>query len=81
MTVNTLLDNIHRLHTTPMGADRIRRNLGWDTVDVVARCQAVILDKSCRIDRAGKNWYCEMDHVRITVNASSYTIITAHMIT
>lgn len=57
MTVNTLLDNIHRLHTTPMGADRIRRNLGWDTVDVVARCQAVILDKSCRIDRAGKNWY------------------------
>ena len=28
----------------------------------------------------GKNWYCEIDSVKITVNYYSYTIITAHII-
>ncbi|MDE5910121.1 MAG: DUF3781 domain-containing protein [Lachnospiraceae bacterium] len=26
----------------------------------------------------GKNWYCEVDGIKITVNAHSYTIITAY---
>ena len=30
-----LIENIDRLHTTPMGADRIKRNLKLDTDDVV----------------------------------------------
>ena len=35
---NDLLENIEKLHTTPMGVDRIRRNLslGDDVKDVVA---------------------------------------------
>ena len=34
----------------------------------------------CRIARQGKNWYCEIENIRIAVNAYSYTIITAHTI-
>jgi hypothetical protein len=38
----------------------------------------MITDATCRISRKGKNWYCENKGVVITVNASSYTVITAH---
>ena len=30
-----LLDNINKMHTTELGADRIKRNLKIDIVDVV----------------------------------------------
>ena len=30
------------------------------------------------IMRNGKNFYCTNDSIQITVNASTYTIITAH---
>ena len=39
-----------------------------------------VLDKKCNIYKQGKNWYCEIDNVRLTVNSYSYTIITAHII-
>ncbi|MBQ6478764.1 MAG: DUF3781 domain-containing protein [Erysipelotrichaceae bacterium] len=35
-------------------------------------------EADCHIYRDGKNFYCEYEDIRITVNASSYTIITAH---
>lgn len=76
----TLLDNINKLHTTEMGADRIRRNLQLDGVEVVEYCKTKVLDQNCEIYRQGKNWYCEIDGQKITVNAHSYTIITAHRI-
>ena len=75
---NVLLDNIDRLHTTEMGQDRIRRNLVLGEADAVAFCKKKILADGCAIYRQGKNWYCEIDGMRITVNAHSYTIITAH---
>ena len=77
---NELLENIEKLHTTPMGVDRIRRNLslGDDVKDVVAFCQQKILDDKAEITRQGKNWYVKIDGCIITVNAYSYTIITAH---
>lgn len=31
-----LIENIDRLHTTPMGIDRIKRNLKLDTDDAVS---------------------------------------------
>lgn len=74
-----LLDNIDHLHTTEMGVDRIRKNLRLDSIDVVAYCKNKILNENCHIHRQGKNWYCEIDGIQITVNAHSYTIITAHM--
>lgn len=77
---NELLENIEKLHTTPMGVDRIRRNLSLvdDVKDVVAFCQQKILDDKAEITRQGKNWYVKIDGCIITVNAYSYTIITAH---
>ena len=77
---NELLQNINRLHTTPMGIDRIKRNLGLGEAvrDVVEFCKKAILRDDCQIKRQGKNWYCQIDGKIITVNAYSYTIITAH---
>lgn len=76
---NILLSHIDKIHTTDMGIGRIRRNLKFDTADVVGYCKAKIMDEGCNIYKQGKNWYCEIDNMKITVNSYSYTIITAHM--
>lgn len=72
-----LLNDIDKVHTTVMGVDRIKKNLNL-TDDVVDYCKKKILDKNCNIYKQGKNWYCEVDNIIITVNSYSYTIITAH---
>ena len=59
----SLLENTDKIHTTQMGVGRIKRNLKLDTDDVVGYCISKIKDDGCII----------------TVNASSYTIITAHL--
>lgn len=64
-----LFNNIDKVHTTEMGIDRIKKNLKLDTDDVVEYCKNKVLDK---------NWYCEIDNIKITINSYSYTIITAH---
>lgn len=75
---NILRSNIEKIHTTPMGEERIRKNLQMKDFDTVEYCKALIASENCRMNRQGKNWYCENRDVRITVNASNYTIITAH---
>ena len=75
-----LLSNIDKIHTTEMGIDRIKKNLKLNTDDVVEFCKNKILDKNCNIYKQGKNWYCEIDNIKITINSYSYTIITAHTI-
>lgn len=75
-----LLSNIDKIHTTGMGIDRIKMNLKLDTNDVVKFCKNKILDNNCDIYKQGKNWYCEIDNIKITINSYSYTIITAHLI-
>ena len=72
-----LLDNIDKIHTTEMGAGRISKNLGISG-DVVEYCKEKILKKESIAERKGKNYYVNIDDCIITVNASSYTIITAH---
>ena len=74
-----LLSNIDKIHTTEMGIDRIKKNLKLNTDDVVEFCKNKILDKNCNIYKQGKNWYCEIDNIKITINSYSYTIITAHL--
>ena len=51
-----LLQNLDKLHTTPMGVDRIRRNLGLgdDITDVVSWCKNQIESTEARIVRKGK---------------------------
>ena len=75
-----LLNNIDKVHTTEMGIDRIKKNLKLDTDDVVDYCKNKVLDKKSLIYRKGKNWYIENGAIKITINATSYTIITAHTI-
>lgn len=74
-----LLNNIGKVHITEMGIDRIKKNLKLDIDNVVEYCKNKILDENSNIYKKGKNWYCEIDNIRITVNVFSYTIITAHI--
>lgn len=73
-----IITNIEKLHTTEMGVGRIKKNLSLETDDVVEWCKTRIMAKEAVITRNGKNWYVEVDNCVITVNAYSYTIITAH---
>ncbi len=74
---NTLLENIEKLHTTELGILRIRKNLQLDDENVVLFCKQKAKEAS-NIVRKGKNWYVTVDDFVITINAHSYTIITAH---
>jgi len=69
---------MQNIHTTPLGAKRIKRNLNLTTDDVVLWCKQKI--KQAKIERKGKNWYATTDNCIITINANSLTIITAHLI-
>lgn len=79
-THNDLLVNLSRLHTTEMGVERIKRNLSLDVEDVVEWCRDRIADSDAAVSRRGKNWYAVIGNCKITVNANSYTIITAHKV-
>ena len=70
---------ISTIHTTELGAERIKRNLDLQTDDVVSWCKHKI-EQADEIIRKGKNWYIYTNNSIITVNAHSYTIITAHKI-
>lgn len=80
MEKEILLSNIDKIHTTKMGIGRIKKNLKLDTDDVVEYCKNKIRNKECNIYKQGKNWYIEIDNIKITINSYSYTIITAHKI-
>ena len=73
-----LLSNIDKIHTTALGVERIKRNLCLDVEDVVGWCKQKVQDENSSIIRKGKNWYINTDNCIITINANSYTIITAH---
>ncbi len=73
-----LINNIDKLHTTELGEVRIKRNLSLECADTVKWCRDRILSPEAVIGRRGKNWYITVNGCIITVNAYSYTIITAH---
>lgn len=75
---NELLENLDNIHTTELGIGRIRKNLSLDTDNVVEWCKEKIQSPNAVITRKGKNWYICVEGCIITVNAFSYTIITAH---
>lgn len=77
-----LLSNLDKIHTTEMGIDRINKNLKFNNNKndyIIEYCKNKIANKKCNIYKQGKNWYCEIDNIVITVNSYSYTIITAHI--
>ena len=73
-----LLNNIHKLHTPKLGIDRIQKNLELDSENIVDYIESLILNENCNIYKKGKNFYCEANNIKICINSSSYTIITAH---
>ena len=73
-----LIANLAKLHTTELGAVRIRRNLALDCDDTIAWCRDMISSPEAVIKRKGKNWYITVEGCIITINAYSYTVITAH---
>ncbi|MDD4849699.1 MAG: DUF3781 domain-containing protein [Gemmiger sp.] len=75
---NELIRNIEKVHTTELGVARIKKNLSFDTDDVVEWCKSKIIGQDATLERKGKNWYVTVQDSVITVNAYSFTIITAH---
>ena len=75
---NNLFLNLDKVHTTKLGEERIKRNLDVKVDNIVNYCIDKIKNKNTVIYRVGKNYYCEVDNIKITINVSSYTIITAH---
>ena len=75
--MNELITNHEKLHTTELGVVRIKRNLDLTSDDVVGWCREKV-KVADDIVRRGKNWYVYARDVVITVNAHSFTIITAH---
>ena len=73
-----LLRNLDKVHTTEMGVDRIKRNIEVDVEDIVSYCIDKIKQDNAVIEKKGKNYYVNVDGIIITVNASTYTLITAH---
>ena len=76
--MNDLLNNLDKLHTTELGVQRIKRKFGLEADDPVAWCKTKIMQAD-DIMRRGKNWYAYAGNAVITVNAHSYTIITAYV--
>jgi hypothetical protein len=74
---NDLLNNLEKIHSTELGILRIKRNLELETKDVVGWCKQKI-KQTDNIYRKGKNWYVSFGNCIFTINAHSYTIITAH---
>ena len=77
-SVREFLNNLDKIHITELGTERVKKNLALEIGDVVGWCRQKVLNAD-QILRRGKNWYVYFENVIITVNANSYTVITAHV--
>ena len=77
---NELFKNIDRLKTTLNGAIRIKKNLKINSVNPVEWCKTQIKSKNSTVHKEGKNYYVKANGYEITINSSSFTIITAHVL-
>jgi len=76
---NDLIENINKIHSTELGIIRVKNNLELKTNDVIIYCKKIIKEAD-NINKKGKNWYVYKGDCIITINANSYTVITAHRI-
>lgn len=77
MHKEALLENVDKIHTTEMGVSRIQRNLGIAD-EPVGYCITKLKKQDSKVKKEGKNYYVDVDDCIITINSSSYAIITAH---
>lgn len=75
----TLIENIDKIHTTEMGVGRIQKNLGIHE-EPVSYCISKLKQDNSTVTKEGKNYYVNADDCRITINSTSFTIITSHKI-
>ena len=73
-----LLNSLDKLHTTKLGEERIRKNIGENVPNVIEWAKTQITRSDADIKRVGKNYQVTAGRYRITVNAGSLTLITAH---
>ena len=77
MHKRVLLENVEKIHTTEMGIGRIQKNLGINE-EPVSYCISKLKQDNSVVRKEGKNYYVDVDDCTITINSSSFTIITAH---
>ena len=77
-TDNQIDEIANKIHTTELGIERIRKNLSLDEENVILWCKEFIKSKDVKILRKGKNFYITKNDIILTINANSYTVITAH---
>lgn len=80
MNNKELLLNINKIHTTKLGHERIIKNLQLTEIDVVEYLKKRVLNENCKTYKKGKNYYCQIDNIIVTINSHNYCIITAHLI-
>ena len=76
---NDLIENINKIHSTELGIIRVKKNLELKTNDIIKYTKKIIKEAD-NINRKGKNWYVYKRDCIITINANSYTMITAYRI-
>ena len=77
MHKKVLIENIKKIHTTEMGVGRIQKNLGIAD-EPVGYCISKLKQENTVVKKEGKNYYVDVDDCIITINSTSFTIITAH---
>lgn len=76
--MDMLIKHLNDIHTKPMGYDRITRNLQLET-DALEWCKNAVVNAN-NIQLLNKNYYVYYCGAVITINAKSFTIITAHKV-
>ena len=77
-----LLRHIDEIHTTELGEQRIKRNIGLYATEIIPEIEDALTfhSKFTVVRRRGKNFYVRYRDIQYTINASSYTVITAKVI-
>ena len=74
---NELFNSLDKIHSTDLGVERIKKNLNINPENVIEWCKGKIQEADY-VFRSGKNWYVHVEDFILTINAHSFTIITAH---
>lgn len=73
-----LLANIEKIHTTELGEERLIKNLKLTNKNPIRYVKELLRNSRSHVYKKGKNFYCEYNHTRLTINADTFTVITAH---
>ncbi len=78
MMKEKLLANLDKFHTTDLGKVRLQKHLLLREENPVLWAKGFIQRSETKISHKEKNFYVSDNHIVLTINASSYTIITGH---